>query len=313
MKVLRLGLLLVGLSALSITTALVLAAPADPPVAPPATLAALPSSAVPALPLRPYARAEVLVPTARGDRPGTLLLPSDPGRHPAVVMVAGAGTGSRSGLLPTARALAARGAAVLLYDRPTVRPGEQVAWVADRFLQQHGLEVLRRLVTLQLSLGQPHIGYAGFRPPLDRVRQPVLALFGADDPTMPVASAVALLRERLPHPPTVQVYASAGHALTVDGDHPPGFGDRIGQWVTRSGDSDLRQNLVEAEVRQDVAVPGQDPPGVAVQALLVASGPVGAVGSALLVLGAVRSLGRKRNPLGPLPLRQPDHLSRSTS
>ena len=129
----------------------------------------------------------------------------------------------------------------------------------------------------------------------------------------PVASAVALLRERLPHPPTVQVYASAGHALTVDGDHPPGFGDRIGQWVTRSGDSDLRQNLVEAEVRQDVAVPGQDPPGVAVQALLVASGPVGAVGSALLVLGAVRSLGRKRNPLGPLPLRQPDHLSRSTS
>jgi uncharacterized protein len=58
------------------------------------------------------------------------------------------------------------------------------------------------------------------RQALERIRVPVLAVFGADDPITPVEESVALFREAVrPHCLHVEIFAGAGHRLEV-GDPP---------------------------------------------------------------------------------------------
>jgi hypothetical protein len=51
---------------------------------------------------------------------GTLLVPADEGRHPAVVLVHGSGPGPRAALRPMAEEFARRGLAALVYDKRDV-------------------------------------------------------------------------------------------------------------------------------------------------------------------------------------------------
>jgi len=58
------------------------------------------------------------------------------------------------------------------------------------------------------------------RPALERIRVPVLAIFGADDPITPVEESVAVFREAvLPDLLHVEIIAGAGHRL--EGRDPP--------------------------------------------------------------------------------------------
>jgi pimeloyl-ACP methyl ester carboxylesterase len=55
------------------------------------------------------------------------------------------------------------------------------------------------------------------RPALERIRVPLLAVFGADDPITPVAESAAALREAVrPDLLQVEIFADADHRLQVD-------------------------------------------------------------------------------------------------
>jgi pimeloyl-ACP methyl ester carboxylesterase len=58
------------------------------------------------------------------------------------------------------------------------------------------------------------------RPALERIRMPILAVFGADDPITPVEASVAVLRDAVrPDLLRLEVFAGAGHRLETD--EPP--------------------------------------------------------------------------------------------
>ena len=58
------------------------------------------------------------------------------------------------------------------------------------------------------------------RPALERIRVPLLAVFGADDPITPVEESVAVFREAVrPDLLEVEIFAGAGHRL--EGGDPP--------------------------------------------------------------------------------------------
>lgn len=227
---------------------------------------------------------------------GTLFRPAAGGAVAGVVLVAGSGDGKRDSLRGMAEGLAARGIAVLTYDKrldgysvfrrdypalgrdasaavaflriragtgrvgvwgiseggwvitaaaasdpriafvvmvsaPVVPPGQQIGWLASGFLRRHGLGLLEHYVALQLRLGPR---YADYEPPLYAVRQPVLAVFGAHDATIPVATAVRTLQRDLPSAPAIVVHPGAGHAMTTaDGSFPAGHLDRVAGWIHR--------------------------------------------------------------------------------
>lgn len=355
MKVFSAGLLLIGLSVIS-TAAAVGVAPEWSPPAPAPTLSAQPAAAPPLQAHGSYVVEEIAIPTGRGDRPGTLLLPATPGRHPGVVMVAGSGSGHRSELLTSAQELAARGVATLVYDKnltgysplardydalgadaldalrllqvrpevaadhvglwgfseggwviasaaardarvaflvmvsaPTVSPGEQAAWMASRLLHQHQLDLLQHPVGLHLTLGRPFLGYTDYRPPLSRVHQPVLAMFGAEDVTVPVATSVSRLRTELTGPLTVHVFANSGHALTAPaGAEPHRSFDTTAQWIMRRGG----EASIEVPVSQGVAVPETPRTDPTTTALLYAAAALSVAGIATVVAAAALSLQR---------------------
>ncbi|HEX8511301.1 MAG TPA: prolyl oligopeptidase family serine peptidase [Propionibacteriaceae bacterium] len=311
------SVLLLGLSVLCTATAC-WAAPAWAQPARSVTLGARPAAASTPPALTAYSTVKVGVPTRRGLRPGTLVLPHGPGRHPAVVMVGGSGPGLRGGLLAAATELASRGVAALVYDKnlsgyswrardydalgadaadavrvlaahpevderrvglwgfseggwvvasaaatdasvayvvmvsaPTVSPGQQAGWVVSRALSERGLHRLQHGAALHLSTSRA-FAYTEYRPPLSRMDQPVLAVFGAEDRTVPVATAVTLLRAQLPQEPTVQVYAGSGHHLTTpQGEPAVGYYDRTAAWIQRHEEA----QLVETEVNQQPALP----------------------------------------------------------
>jgi uncharacterized protein len=65
-------------------------------------------------------RDEVRIPVRDAELAGTVFVPRDPGPHPAVVFVHGAGRGSRSALADQAEYLARAGIVALVYDKRTV-------------------------------------------------------------------------------------------------------------------------------------------------------------------------------------------------
>ncbi|MCI2237234.1 prolyl oligopeptidase family serine peptidase [Paenibacillus sp. TRM 82003] len=116
---------------------------------------------------------------------------------------------------------------VVMASAPTVTPGQQLEHTLARFLHEHGLGALRRLVTPQLALGRHVFDYTTYTPPLAQVRQPVLAIFGAEDATVPINTAVATLVQKLPTAPAIAVLAGVGHDLTTS----PAAAERAGSWM----------------------------------------------------------------------------------
>ena len=143
---------------------------------------------------------------------------------------------------------------VVMASAPTVTPGQQLEHTTARFLHQRGLGALRRLLTLQLTLGHHVVDYTTYTPPLAQVHQPVLAIFGAEDATVPINTAVAILAQELSTVPAIAVLAGVGHDLTTS---PAAF-ERAGTWMhhpdqERSFDTSVSQGVPV------VAMPGPSP------------------------------------------------------
>jgi pimeloyl-ACP methyl ester carboxylesterase len=80
----------------------------------------------------PARQAEVSFPSDSLSIAGTLYLPSDTGRHPAVVLVHGSGPQDRTPYAPLAREFAARGIVALIYDKRGVG-GSTGSWERSPF------------------------------------------------------------------------------------------------------------------------------------------------------------------------------------
>lgn len=76
------------------------------------------------------------------------------------------------------------------------------------------------------------------RPAMERLRCPVLAVFGRDDPIVPVDESVSIFREAVGDHTTldVEVVAGAGHRLEVDGSGGPApeYLEMLGAWIRRT-------------------------------------------------------------------------------
>lgn len=81
-------------------------------------------------------------------------------------------------------------------------------------------------------------GIIGFEPAtvLPRVPCPVLALFGAADPMIPVPESVAAFATHLPPRPEngIAVFPGADHGLFVDGRRAPGFFPLLTEFLRRA-------------------------------------------------------------------------------
>jgi len=178
---------------------------------------------------------------------------------------------------------------VVMVSAPTVSPGEQAAWMASRLLHQHRLDLLQHPVGLHLTLGRPFLRYTDYHPPLSRVHQPVLAMFGAEDLTVPVGTAVSRLRAELPRPPTVHVFADSGHALTTPAVAQPHRSvDATAQWIMRRGGEDN----IEVPVSQGVAVPETPRTDTITTTLLYAAAALGVAGITTILALVARSVQR---------------------
>jgi pimeloyl-ACP methyl ester carboxylesterase len=90
---------------------------------------------------------------------------------------------------------------------------------------------LRSSAATLLAAGRPLLGYLGtdVRPALAAARQPGYAVWGAEDPTVPVRVAVDRLRASAGGRTRVEVVAGAGHTVPLAG----GWAERASDWVRR--------------------------------------------------------------------------------
>lgn len=132
-----------------------------------------------------------------------------------------------------------RVAFVVLVSAPVVSPLEQVTWTADRRLAA-APEGVRAGVAAALVLGRPALPHldTDIRPTLTAMPQPVYAVYGADDPTVPVAVAVERVRASAGPRAPVEVVRGAGHHVAV----ASGWAERVSDWVRRGypGDDPVR-------------------------------------------------------------------------
>lgn len=110
---------------------------------------------------------------------------------------------------------------LILASAPVVTPLEQAAWIIDRPLVRLP-DPVRRVPASLLAAGRAYLPYLeeDSRPQLAASTVPVLGLWGADDSTVPVGTAVRRLTEHTHRPVTAVVLPGAGHALDVRSGWP---------------------------------------------------------------------------------------------
>lgn len=117
---------------------------------------------------------------------------------------------------------------------PTVKPGEQILWMShDGLPAGWAGEGPRAAVTHALSLPVPGMDFARFDAvgALDRLERPLLAVYGADDGTVPVGDAASLVVGHHPHGSGVVIAPGLGHPLTRDGEVDPQVVSAVAAWV----------------------------------------------------------------------------------
>ncbi len=119
---------------------------------------------------------------------------------------------------------------MILASASIVTPLAQTAWTADRAIAW-APEWARRIPATALSAGRPFVDYLEFdvTTALRSVRVPVYAVWGADDPTVPVASAARQLIATLEAPPSVLVLDRVAHGLPTDNGWRAGVATWIGE------------------------------------------------------------------------------------
>lgn len=156
---------------------------------------------------------------------------------------------------------------LVLISASGVPPARQTAWQLTNSVHQSGAagsmpETLPlKGVRLVAGLGQfPEAGYDTV-PVLERTRQPVLAVWGSEDHTVPAAESMTTVQRALDRAGnndyTLRVFPGVGHALSRSGDDfsgateiVPEFFDLVGQWVGGLPDR-TRQASVDPLPRQE--------------------------------------------------------------
>lgn len=128
-----------------------------------------------------------------------------------------------------------RVAFTILVSAPVVSPLDQASWTVDRRLATAPDQVRSSAATL-LVTGRPVLGYLGtdVRPALAAASQPSYAVWGAEDPTVPVRVAVDRLQEATGDRSRVEVVGGSGHRVPL----ASGWAERASDWVRRGYPTD---------------------------------------------------------------------------
>ncbi|WP_410659110.1 alpha/beta hydrolase family protein [Amycolatopsis sp. lyj-112] len=174
-------------------------------------------------------------------------LRSRPGVDPARVGVWGLSEGGW--VAPLAASKSEDVAFVVTVGANGVSPDRQQAWAFETYLRRGGVTgsmvdmvASTNMRTLASAGAFPEAGYDPV-PVLEKVRQPVLGLWGELDRLTPPGEAVRIFRETLERKGnrqyTLKVFPQAQHGLrnTTDGfdkldGYAPGYLDLVGTWVT---------------------------------------------------------------------------------
>ena len=138
-------------------------------------------------------------------------------------------------VVPLAAERTSRVAFTVLVSAPVVTPLEQAAWTVDRRLAAAPDPVRASAATL-LGMGRPLIGYLGtdVRGSLAASSSPVYAVWGAEDPTVPVGVAVDRLRGATGGRSRTEVVGGAGHRVPL----ASGWAERVSDWARRGYPTD---------------------------------------------------------------------------
>ncbi len=141
----------------------------------------------------------------------------------------------------------------MLVSAPIVSPLEQVSWVADRALTETP-PVIRRASATVLAGGRTVVDYLDFdpHPAMAATDVPVLALWGAQDATVPVNEAYRRLRSALGARLSAHIVAETGHDLLAN---TKSWLPRMVRWMREPGGSSLTG--VEPAQSLGVALPPQ--------------------------------------------------------
>ncbi|WP_069388071.1 alpha/beta hydrolase family protein, partial [Cellulosimicrobium cellulans] len=128
----------------------------------------------------------------------------------------------------------------VLVSAPVVPPRQQAAFAVDSYLRNtdvpHGVfRAIPRAVGMAIPGGG--FEYADFdvEPYLQRLSQPVLVVYGTDDPSMPVEQGAREVMDATADQPgaevTVRYYAGANHGIKIDDELVPDFPRDVAAWV----------------------------------------------------------------------------------
>lgn len=153
-------------------------------------------------------------------------------------------------VLPVAAASAPeRVSFIIPVSAPVMTPGEELSWWVDKGLRQAKAPfVVRRSIAFALSSGRSGVfgalDYVDFDPLpyFRRVSQPVLAIYGTDDRTTPIALATRRLSDALRSNGndayTILLFDDADHGIRVDsGGFAPGYQRIMVQWIRQLPDT----------------------------------------------------------------------------
>ena len=166
------------------------------------------------------------------------LLRGLPGVDPDLVGVYGESEGSW--IVPVMAADNPSVGFVVLVAAPVVPPRQQAAFAVDSYLRNTGVpvELLRsipRFVGMEFPGGGFAYGSFDVRPFQQRMRQPVLIVYGTGDAAMPTVQGALMIMEDLgtagnpAH--TVRYYEGADHGIKIDHVLLPEFARDLAAWV----------------------------------------------------------------------------------
>lgn len=141
-------------------------------------------------------------------------------------------------VVPIAASRDPQAAFVVLVSSPNVSPMRQVAWALnEQLVRLHAPSGVRDLLTRAMGgVGFDFLRYDGV-PALRGISQPVLALYGTDDPSIPFVESTETLTGALKRSGntdyTIRFLAGADHAMRVNGGaYAPGYLPTLANWIT---------------------------------------------------------------------------------
>lgn len=128
---------------------------------------------------------------------------------------------------------------------PVVSPASQLTWMATRAVPATP-GWLEKTTATMLGAGRGLLPWTAYdsRPGLAALTVPVLAIWGADDPIVPVNEAVATVRDGVTGPTSLHILPAAGHELPVASRYL----ERVAIWLSAGTPADRAVRGVEPAV-----------------------------------------------------------------